>query len=349
MLTFASNWAFLLIPLPLLVWWLAPAPAPRREALRVPFFDRLVGAQQAGGASQKSSRGGGRWLKGLWLKGLLWGLVIVALARPQWIEPPIERTVPTRDLLLLVDLSASMGHEDFTNAGGNVVDRLSALKEVLGDFLRHRQGDRVGLVVFGNSPFLQVPFSTDLDLSKQLLDETRVGMAGPQTALGDAIGLGIQLFENSDAPAKTMIVLTDGNDTASAVPPSEAARIAADREITIHAIAMGDPTTVGEEKIDEEELSSVAQITGGQMSLALDRDDLSAAYQTLDSLETRDVKTVSHRPRREFYYFPVAVALVLSLGSELRKLIRSSRIEGAVEAPERLRVNPRTFQLEVSD
>lgn len=97
------------------------------------------------------------------------------------------------------------------------VDRLTAVKEVLGDFLVRRQGDRVALVVFGNSPFLQVPFGTDLELSRRLLEETDVGMAGPRTALGDAIGLGIELFKHSDAPAKTMIALTDGNDNASSV------------------------------------------------------------------------------------------------------------------------------------
>ena len=131
------------------------------------------------------------------------------------------------------------------------VNRLTAVKEVMGDFLACREGDRVGLVVFGNSPFLQVPFTTDLTLCRQLLDETDVGMAGPRTALGDAIGLGIRLFDNSDVPTKTIIALTDGNDTASSVPPVEASRIARDRDITIHTIAVGDPTTVGEEEIDQ--------------------------------------------------------------------------------------------------
>ncbi|HEY5953360.1 MAG TPA: VWA domain-containing protein, partial [Terrimicrobiaceae bacterium] len=118
-----------------------------------------------------------------------------------------------------------MKQEDFTNAAGRKVDRLTAVKEALEDFLSHREGDRVGLVVFGDAPFLQAPFSTDLGLSRQLLDETVVGMAGPRTAFGDAIGLGISLFEKSDAPARAIIALTDGNDTASQVPPVEAARV----------------------------------------------------------------------------------------------------------------------------
>src|SRR5690606_24692602 len=119
------------------------------------------------------------------------------------IEPPITKEIPTRDLLLLVDLSGSMDQKDFVNAKGEKVNRLTAVQEVLGDFLLHRKGDRVGLVVFGDAPYLQAPFSTDLTLAERLLDECQVGMAGPRTALGDAIGLGVNLFDNSKAPAKT--------------------------------------------------------------------------------------------------------------------------------------------------
>ena len=258
MLTFAYIWIFWLAPLPLAVWWLLPPRVRVQPAVRVPFLARLRAA--GGGSSLAVARGYGIPIL---LRGVVWLLLLTALARPQWLEPPIERSIPTRDLLLLVDLSGSMEHQDFTNAAGQSVDRLTAAKEVLGDFLARRDGDRVGLVVFGSAPFLQVPFTTDLGLCQQLLDETAVGMAGPRTALGDAIGLGIRLFENSDVPTKTIIALTDGNDTDSAVPPAEAARVAKDREITIHTVAMGDPATVGEEKLDQESLKAMANTTGG--------------------------------------------------------------------------------------
>lgn len=344
MLTFGHLWVLVLLPLPVLVRLLVPARVSSRPAVRVPFLSRLIAAK--GNATSDSSH---RRDLGMWSKSILWVLLVIAMARPQWLEPPIERIVPTRDLLLLVDLSASMSHEDFADESGAKVDRLTALKGVLGDFLLKRKGDRVGLVVFGNSPFLQVPFSTDLELTKQLLEDTAVGMAGPQTALGDAIGLGIQLFENSDAPAKTMIALTDGNDTSSAVPPTEAARVAADRGITIHSIAMGDPETVGEEKIDVEELRSMASATGGELFLALDRDQLEQAYETLDKIETREIKTVSHRPRRDLYHHVVAVAFVLSLVLEAGKLIPSRSAPAAAKDSMRLRVNPGTFELETTE
>lgn len=343
MLTFAHLWAFWLAPLPLLVRWLVPPRIPVRPVVRVPFLPRVLAA-----GGKVGSRSGEDNLP-LALHAVTWLLVLTALARPQWLEPPIERSIPTRDLLLLVDLSGSMEQKDFTSASGMSVDRLTAVKEVLGEFLDRRQGDRVGLVVFGTAAFLQVPFTTDLNLCRQLLDETAVRMAGPRTALGDAIGLGIKLFENSEAPTKTIIALTDGNDTGSALPPAEAAKVARDRGITIHTVAIGDPTTVGEEALDEEALQAMAQITHGDSFLAINREQLAGVYQRLDQIETRDVKTVSHRPRRDLYFWPLAAALLLTMAAQAVKLFMGRPRVNTQAAPARLRVNPRTFELETTE
>jgi Ca-activated chloride channel family protein len=343
MLVFAHGWVWWLAPLPIVAWWLLPPRSRDRPALRVPFMERL---RASGGViATRSTRGFGA---GCFLRVMLWLAVLAALARPQWLEPPVEKQVPTRDLLLLVDLSASMEQADFTDAEGKVVDRLSAARDVLGDFLLRREGDRVGLVVFGSAPFVQAPFTSDLALCHALLEETKVGMAGPRTSLGDAIGLGIQLFDGSDAPAKTIIALTDGNDTASAVPPVEAARIARDRGITIHTVAMGDPTTVGEDRLDTETLDAVAKSTGGQSFLALDRRELSGIYAQLDEIETREIRMVSHRPRRDVYYWPLGVALVASLAFSLLGSLRAAGPAGSTPKA-RLRVNPRTFELETTE
>jgi Ca-activated chloride channel family protein len=344
MLTFAYSWLFALLPLPLLVWWLLPPRQFREVAVRVPFLSRVDAAGGSRGIAAESNRA-----RRLTVPVLLWLSVIVALARPQWLEPPITRQTPTRDLLLLVDLSGSMEQKDFTNTQGRTVDRLSAVKEVLGDFLTKREGDRVGLVVFGDAPFLQAPFTTDLALCRQLLDETAVRMAGPRTALGDAIGLGITLFEKSDAPAKTIIALTDGNDTASAVPPVEAAKVARDRKITIHTVAVGDPTTVGEEKIDEPTLRGVAESTSGSFFAARDRVELAKIYARLDQIETRKIETVSHRPRRDLFHWPLAAGLLLSLAHCALSLLSSPKAEPARGAgPACVRVDPRTGKLEVA-
>ncbi len=343
-LTFAHNWVVWLAPLPLFVRWFWPRLHRSLPSVRVPFLSRV---EAAGGTPAHGPTSVGWQLA---VQGVVWFCLLVALARPQWLEPPIERTVPARDLLLMVDLSASMDQLDFTNVDGNTVSRLACVKEVVGDFLVKREGDRVGLVVFGNSPFLQVPFTTDLSLCRQLLEETAVGMAGPRTALGDAIGLGIHLFDDSTMPQKAIIVLTDGNDTASAMPPVEAARVARDRDITIHTVAIGDPTTVGENKIDEEALRNVAQTThDGAFFRALNREELEGIYEQLDEIETREVNTVSHRPRHDLYYWPLGIALFVSLTHQMW-LILFDRIQQPKQISNvRLRVNTRTFELETSD
>ena len=338
MLTLAFPWALLLLPSPMLVRRFVPPRVVAKPSVRVPFLERVTHREQSTPSSDRN--------QGMILSVIIWLLIVLALARPQWIEPPIERVIPTRDLMLLVDLSGSMDQQDFTDASGTSVDRLTALKQVLDDFLTHREGDRVGLVVFGNAPFLQVPFSTDLNLTRQLLAETSVGMAGPRTALGDAIGLGIQLFENSDVPDKTIIALTDGNDNASAVPPTEAARVASDRGITIHTIGMGDPTTVGEEKLDVDELRSVAETTGGLSFLALNRDELSGVYERLDEIDTREIKTVGYRPRTELFHWPLATSLFLSIAAAILQVLGVRTTTQSAEPPTRLRVNTRTFELE---
>jgi Ca-activated chloride channel family protein len=343
MMTFAHLWMFLLLPLP---WLLRVVLPPRRRsqaAVRVPFGYRLREIVSKRSAGERVKRGSLRWL----LPALIWLLLLTSMARPQWIEPPVTKKLPTRDLLLLVDLSGSMSQEDFTNAAGNKVDRLTAVKEVVGDFLQRREGDRVGLVVFGDSPFLQAPFSTDLSLSRRLLEETAIGMAGPRTAFGDAIGLGVGLFDQSDAPAKTIIALTDGNDTKSQVPPAEAARVAAQRGIRIHTVAIGDPLTVGEEKLDEAALRQVAEVAGGKYFFAADREGLAGIYAELDRIETREIKVISHRPRQDMFYWPLLLALLLSLVEKVTSTLQHKRATGVGAAQGSVRVNPITGKLEV--
>jgi Ca-activated chloride channel homolog len=323
MLSFASHWIVLLVPLPLAVWFWLPPHAEERIGLRVPFFDRLArlsgeGPVVGGGVTRRDA---GRWLALL----LAWLLVLAALARPQWIDAPLHREVPTRDLLVLADLSGSMATKDFVDASGSTVDRLTAVKRVLDDFLSRRRGDRVGVVVFGDAPFALVPFTADLDLCRLMLRDTAVGMAGPRTAFGDAIGLGIGLFAKSTVKAKTIIALTDGNDTLSKVPPAEAARIARDKGIVIHTVAVGDPRAAGEDKLDEAALKQVADTTGGDFFRALDRAQLAAIYDRLDAIETRHVDTVSFRPRRDIYWMPLAAALVLTLLAQVLRLAGRQR------------------------
>ncbi len=311
MYALSCPWLLLLVLVPPLLRRVLPAYREPRQALGVPWFQRMADL-----LGQKPSKGSvvtrARWFELLFL-WLLWTILVIAIARPQYLEPPISRVLPTRDLMLLVDLSGSMETQDFTNAQGETVDRLRALKEVLDEFLTRREGDRVGLIVFGNAAFTQVPFTQDLEASRILLEETRVRMAGPRTAFGDAIGLGITLFEQSEVEERVIIALTDGNDTGSRVPPVEAAKIANDNSITIHVIGVGDPTAVGEEKLDEGVLLGVAASTGGRYFHAADRDRLQEIYAELDRIGTREVETATYRPRIDLFHWPLAAFVLLGL------------------------------------
>ena len=315
----AHPWSLALLPLPVLVWFLFPPHREPREGLVVPFLDRV--AKHSG---QKPSEGAvvsrGSWLRRLDIL-ILWPCLVLALARPQIIEPPITKEIPVRDLLLAVDLSGSMETKDFKNAQGQVVDRLTAVKEVLDDFLARRKGDRVGLILFGSAPFVQAPFTEDLKVCRQLLGEAQVRMAGPQTAFGDALGLAINVFDRSTVKERVLIALTDGNDTASQIPPAQAAQIAHDKGIVIHTVAVGDPRAAGEEALDVESLKAVSSATGGLFSMAADRDQLAAIYAQLDQLETRKAQTITHRPKRDVFWWFLAAGIIASMAQHSVQLV----------------------------
>jgi Ca-activated chloride channel family protein len=320
MYTLAHPQLLWLVLLPPILRLVLPPYREPRQAVRTTWFSRiadLLGVEPSEGAVVATTS----WFR-LLFQWMLWSLVVLALARPQFLEEPIQKIIPTRDLLLLVDLSGSMEAQDFTNSQGENVDRLTAVKEVLDDFLTRREGDRVGLVVFGNAAFVQVPFTQDLDACRMLLEETAVRMAGPRTAFGDAIGLGITLFEESEVEDRVMIALTDGNDTGSKVPPAEAAKIARDNQIQIHVVGVGDPTSTGEEVLDEEALQAVADTTGGRYFFAQDRDQLAEIYDELDRLGTRDVEAETYRPRIDLFHWPLAAFVILVFVLNLGLLIR---------------------------
>lgn len=331
MITLAYPWLLAILPVPLLVAWLSRPHRQTTTALRVPFLDRvaqLTGQTPASGAVVLRRT----WWTALCLWGA-WGCLIAALARPQLLKPPISHTIPVRDLLLAIDLSGSMQTKDFHDAAGKTVDRLTAVKQVLDGFLSRRKGDRVGLIVFGNTPFVQAPFTQDLDACRELLAETRVGMAGPKTAMGDAIGLAVTTFQRSDVPERVLIVLTDGNDTGSLAPPQKAADIAKDQKIVIFTVAVGDPKAAGEEKLDEATLRQVAETTGGAYSYAGNREELEAIYQRLDQLPTRPAPTITHRLRQDLFAWPLALGLFVSFVPPLLQSLSSFR--GKQPAPVR--------------
>lgn len=306
-------WVGLLWPLPLVALLLPPYRS-RRSALRVPFFELAV--QGSGERPRPGAVVLPHGVLGWILLGLAWTAAVVAAMQPQWVEPPLTRIQPTRDWLLAVDLSPSMETTDFRTADGLPQDRLSVVREVTDEFFERRGEDRIGLLVFGQQPFVQVPFTLDHGAVRALLAEARVGMAGTRTMIGDAIGLAVRVFEESKAPHRTLVLLTDGRDTGSRVPPAKAAEIAAQRGVRLHTVAIGTAEARAGEEVDLEGLSAWAAATGGQAFRATDRAGLQDIYRELDVIETREHETLSARPRRPLFHWPLAVALVL-LGAHL--------------------------------
>lgn len=329
MIELAFPWALLLLPLPLLMR-LLPAYKESRDSVKVPFFNKLVDL------SEQRPEQGARILRRSTLQMILvnltWLCLILAAAKPQWIGPPIEQQKSGRDLMIAVDLSGSMEARDFTLVSGETINRLEAVKEVLADLASRRESDRLGLIVFGAAAYLQTPFTDDHQVWQQLLMETEIGMAGPSTVFGDAIGLAIKLFTESESDSRVLIILTDGNDTGSTVPPVDAAKVAAANDIRIYVIAIGDPTTVGEDALDMETINRVSEIAGGQTFRALDQDEMRQAYVTIGELEPELYETISFRPRQSLHWVPVALVSVLYLlyhGFFALSSLRARRAENA--------------------
>lgn len=311
MIEFAYPWNFVLLLLPVLVVWLAPAYKEKKHSVQVPYFARLVdvtGETPQSGAVILNRRNTQRFVV-----AFAWLCLVTAMAKPEIIGEPVVQQKSARDLMIAVDLSGSMSVEDFTTRDDKVVNRLIAVKQVLADFAQGRESDRLGLILFGDAPYLQAPFTDDIDTWLTLLKESEIGMAGQSTAFGDAIGLAIGVFENTQTKNRVLIVLTDGNDNSSRVPPVDAAKVAAAYDIKIYTIAIGDPTAVGEEKVDLAVLDEIANVTGGRSFQALNRDELQRAYREIDVLEPQLFDSQSFRPKTSAHYYPVALFFTVYL------------------------------------
>lgn len=320
-LELAHPWLLLLLPLPVLAWRFLPPYRESRAAIRAPFFREI--AESTGRDPERGAVAMRRSRLQMLVASLVWLLFVVALAGPQWVEDPIVETKAARDLLLAVDLSGSMETDDFEDETGQRISRLDAVKQVLDGFIERREGDRIGLIVFGSAAYLQAPFTEDHDTVRYLLDETRVRMAGPQTMMGDAIGFAIPRFEESSSKNPTLILLTDGNDTGSRMPPDKAADIAAKHGITIHTIAMGDPTTVGESALDLEALETISKKTQGRFFRADDREALEQVYEELDRLDPGQYETLSWRPRKALFPWALGLGLGVLLLFEVGMILRT--------------------------
>ena len=318
MIHFEWPWMLLLSLLPLVPrYGLRPAPAVEEAALRVPALAPF--ALEGGGRSVAAR--GRRWL--LWPALAAWLLLVSAAARPVWVGPSIDLPVSGRDLLLAVDLSGSMSTQDFS-LHGRQVDRLAAVKAIAGDFIQRRVGDRLGLILFGLNAYVQSPLTFDRKTVDTLLQEAAIGLAGKQTAIGDAIGLAVKELRRHPNGNKVLILLTDGANNAGEVDPIAAARLAAKEGLTIYTIGIGAdsvmvPSLFGMQQVnpsqdlDEATLRAIAKATGGRYFRARDSAELNKIYQVIDQLQPVDQQRQTFRPRRSLFFWPLAMALILAM------------------------------------
>ena len=310
---FAWPWVALLLPLPwLLRRWLRPLPPG--QALHLPH---------PGVALAAIERRPGRVAHGWWL-GLAWLCLVVAAARPQWVGPPQAQQRSGRAMLLAVDLSGSMRTDDMQLAGQSV-SRFEAVEAIASDFIARRAGDELGLVLFGSRAFLVTPLTYDLDAVRAQLQGAAVGLAGTETAIGDAIAVAVKRLAGLPQQARVLVLLTDGVNNAGSIAPEQAAAAAKAAGVRIYTIGIGAtqmrvPDFFGmrlvnpSADLDEAMLTKIANDTGGRYFRATDTHELAQAYQAIDALEPMPQHGPALRPRRELFRWPLALAMLLLAG-----------------------------------
>lgn len=316
MFEFAWPWLLVLLPLPWLVSRYLPAEQVEgQSALKVPFLEDFSEPSALPVIVSRS------WL--MYLAVLAWVCLVLAVARPLWVGDPLEHAVSGRDLLLAVDVSGSMQEKDF-NLNGQAVDRLTAIKALAGEFIERRQGDRLGLILFGTRAFWHVPLTFDRSTVRTLLNEAFIGITDddPQTSIGDAIGLAVKRLQSQPAANRVLILLTDGANTAGELTPLKASELAATAGLKIYSIGVGaDEMLVrglfGSQRVnpsvdlDEATLTAIASVTGGQYFRARSTQELAQIYAVLDQIEPVEKDPHYFRPQRELFIWPLAVALLL--------------------------------------
>ncbi len=318
MIELAAPWLLLLLPLPWLLRWCIPsAKIKQQAALRVPFYQSITQLS----TSQHFTKLKASTTRSC-LAYLLWCLLVLAAAGPQWLGEPIELPRNGRDIMMAVDLSGSMRIPDMQVAGKKA-NRLQAIKSVADNFIQQRKGDRLGLILFGSRAYLQTPLTFDRQTVAHMLNDSTIGLAGQQTAIGDAIGLAVKRLMKYPKQSRVLILLTDGANNSGTVAPLAAAHLAAQQGIKIYTIGFGAdsmvlPSVFGPQRInpsadlDESTLEDIAKATGGQFFRAKNTQALAKVYKTLDKLEPISSDKTLLKPIKPLYPWPLALALLIS-------------------------------------
>jgi len=328
MINVVWPWMFLLLLLPFLMRMLPAAKHHQAGVLKVPFYQEIVSMEST---SVRNVKG---YDKLFLFFLLIWLLLIIATSRLQWLGDPVTLPVTGRDLMIAVDISGSMQLPDL-KLNDEPVTRLQVVKSVAGNFIERRVGDRTGLILFGKHAYIQTPLTFDRTTVSAMLDEAEIGLAGKETAIGDAIGLAVKRLRDQSVEDRILILLTDGANTAGEIGPRKAADIAAAEGLKIHTVGIGaDSMDVGNvsgvaslnpfalfgnrtinpsRDLDEDTLAYIANITGGQYFRAKNTEALEAVYRKLDELEPTIKDEKTYRPVSELYFWFLSAALLLSV------------------------------------
>lgn len=340
MLSLAWPWMLLALPLPFVVRAMLPEARRLQEAgLRVPSIAGFAMLTDRSKSEQLLN-----WR--FWVAIVAWILLVIAVARPERIGDELDVPVSGRNLMLAVDLSGSMDQKDF-ELGNRTVDRLTATKAVAADFISRRERDRIGLILFGERAYLQVPLTLDRETVKILLMEAFIGLAGEKTAIGDAITLAVKRIhdQETDAGEQVLVLLTDGANTAGEIDPMKAAELAAQVGLRVYTIGIGAEqlevaSIIGGRRrvnpsadLDEETLTGIANLTGGRYFRATDTATLQDIYRLVDELEPVEEPEAGFRPVKSLFYLPLSGAFALAALLGLLSLAQSLRLRRSSEVP----------------
>ncbi len=321
MFELAFPWAFLLLPLPLLLWFFLPkASLQLSAALKVPFFHAM---SQLMDKEQKSLSA--RSAISLFL--VIWILLLFALSGPRWVGQPQPIARESHNIMLALDISGSMEFSDMI-LNGRPATRLDVVKAAAMQFVKERSGDKLGLILFGSNAYLQTPLTYDRANVLMRIDDATVGLAGQTTSIGDALGLAVKRLQSAPTQGRVIILLTDGANNSGVLTPERAAELAKFDDIKVYTIGLGGditPDTLSSvfyngatSDLDEDTLKEIAKTTGGKYFRATDVQSLQQIYSMINQLEVTKQEQETIRPQHEYYPWPLAIALALFLWWTLR-------------------------------
>ena len=317
MFELALPLVFIILPLPLLIWFLVPeAPNFMPAALKVPFFNALVGA-----IDKKKSEAafGGKII----LLFIIWFLLLLALSGPRFVGKPQPLAREGYNIMLALDLSGSMELTDMT-MHGRKASRLAVVKHAAKEFVKERTGDKIGLILFGSNAYLQTPLTYDHNNVLQRIDDATVGLAGKTTSIGDAIGLSVKRLQSVPKSGRIIILLTDGVNNSGVLAPLKAALLAHGENIKVYTIGLGSEASTGTldglffnmnatADLDEDTLKEVAKITGGRYFRATDSKSLQNIYKIINQIVAVSQDQATIRPQHDYYPWPLALGMLLFL------------------------------------